>query len=178
LTQQGADLVLFSGSKDLRGPQTSGLMVGRQDLIASALQQTAPHEHVIGRPLKAGKEIVAGMVAAVEAYLGEDEPARFAEWELIAEFLETALTAVPGLCAARYTPTQPFIQPAGTPRVALTLKETNSMNTPELKLALWQGDPPIAVEVIREKLILNTHTLTLTEGERIVTRIREIIEHS
>ena len=88
LAEEGADLVIFSGSKDLRGPQTSGLIVGRSDLVSLVMRQSAPHEHVIGRPLKAGKEVVAGMLAAVELYLAEDEAARFAEWDRIAKFID------------------------------------------------------------------------------------------
>ncbi len=178
LAQRGADLVLFSGSKDLRGPQTSGLMVGREDLIAAARVQSAPHEHVIGRPMKAGKEIVAGMLAAVEAYLAEDEVARFAKWERIADYLEDALGNIPFLKVRRFIPGQPFIQPACTPRVAISLDGDAALSISALKLALWQGDPPIATEIIREDLIVNTHTLTMPEGEVIARRIREILEKS
>ena len=175
LAQRGADLVLFSGSKDLRGPQTSGLMLGRTDLIASALVQSAPHEHVIGRPLKAGKEIVAGMLAAIETYLAEDEAARFAEWDKIAEYFEVALNKMPGLKVCRIFPTQPYIQPAITPRVAVNLEGDAPFSISALKLALWAGNPPIATEVVQGKLILNTHTLTLAEAENVVQRFSEII---
>lgn len=176
LAQRGADLVLFSGSKDLRGPQTSGLMVGRDDLIAAALAQSAPHEHVVGRPMKAGKEIVAGMLAAVEAYLAEDEAVRFTEWEGIAETLVVSLGKIPGLQVAGYIPTQPFIQPACTPRVAVSLDGGAPLTISGLKLALWEGNPPIATEIIQGNLIINTHTLTMPEGEIIAQKIREILQ--
>jgi L-seryl-tRNA(Ser) seleniumtransferase len=175
LIQRGADLVVFSGGKDLRGPQASGLMVGREDLIASALMQSAPHEHVIGRPLKPSKEAILGLVAAVEAYLEEDEAARFAEWELIADYLEDALNDMSGLWAQRFYPTQPYIQPACIPRVGVSLDETSPLSIPELKRALWKGQPPIATEIIQGELILNTHTLTLPEAEIIMQRVRALI---
>lgn len=175
LAQRGADLVLFSGSKDLRGPQTSGLMLGREDLIVSALAQSAPHEHVVGRPMKAGKEIVVGMLAAVEAYLAEDEATRFAEWETIVEYLLLALGQVTSLRVQRYVPSQPFIQPAGAPRVAISLRDGSPLTVSALKLALWESDLPIATEIIQGSLIINTHTLTMPEGEIIVQRIRETL---
>lgn len=175
LVQRGADLVLISGSKDLRGPQTSGLMLGRKDLIASALAQSAPHEHVVGRPMKAGKEIVAGVLAAVEAYLAEDEAARFAEWEAIAEYLLLALRQVTSLRVQQFVPAQPFIQPACAPRVAINLGDGSPLTVSALKLALWESDSPIATEIIQGSLIINTHTLTMPEGEIIVQRIRETL---
>jgi len=174
LAQTGADLVIFSGSKDLRGPQTSGLMVGRADLIASARYQSAPHEHVVGRPMKAGKEIVAGMVAAVEHYLAEDETARFEEWEAIASYLKDHLGQIQGLQVRRIIPNQPFIQPAITPRLALSLQESSSHTAASLKTALWSGDPRIAVETVRGDVWINVHTLTMPEAEKIVQQVRKI----
>ena len=172
--QRGADLVLFSGGKDLRGPQASGLMVGRPDLIASARMHSAPHENVAGRPLKPGKEAVMGLVAAVEAYLEEDETARFAEWERIAAHLEEALGNIPGLRVGRFIPTQPFIQPAITPRVAIKLDDQTALTNSSLKFALRQGDPAIYVEIIQEQIVFNTHTLTMAEAGIIHSRIAQI----
>jgi len=175
LSQAGADLVIFSGSKDLRGPQTSGLMVGRADLIASAMTQTAPHEHVVGRPMKAGKEVVAGMVRAVELYLEEDEKARFAEWDCIADFLMIQLSRISAIRLRRFTPSQPYIQPACIPRVGIAFERESSQTPTALKTALWQGDPRIAVEVIGEEVWLNVHTLTMAEAEIIAQRIQSLL---
>ncbi|MDB5077485.1 MAG: hypothetical protein JWO42_3664 [Chloroflexi bacterium] len=74
-TGMGADLVIFSGGKDLCGPQSSGLILGRRDLIEACALVGAPH-HGIGRPLKVGKEELVGLCAAVEWYMGRDEDAR------------------------------------------------------------------------------------------------------
>lgn len=175
LAKKGADLVVFSGSKDLRGPQTSGLLVGRSNLISRAMAQTAPNEHVIGRPMKAGKEIVAGMVAAVEQYLAEDEAARFVEWERIATYIMNQLGDNTGLILRQFSPTQPFIQPACIPRVGISLKASIRHTPSSLRLALYEGDPPIYVEVVGEELWINVHTLTITEAELIVKRINSII---
>ncbi len=78
LTGLGADLVIFSGGKDLRGPQASGLIVGRRDLIEACRLIGAPH-HGIGRPFKVGKEEMIGLLAAVQVYLEHDDEAR-ARW--------------------------------------------------------------------------------------------------
>lgn len=75
LTGIGADLVIFSGGKDLRGPQASGLLIGRRSLIDACFLIGAPH-HGIGRPLKAGKEEIMGLLAAVQLYMDQDEEER------------------------------------------------------------------------------------------------------
>jgi len=175
LAQDGADLVIFSGSKDLRGPQSSGLMVGRHDLITSAMEQSAPYEHVIGRPLKAGKEIAAGMLAAVELYLEEDEGKRFEEWNRISSFIEAGLGVVPGLQVRSFTPDQPYIQPALIPRLSVTLDDDLPINVIDLKSALWEGEPAIATEVIRDMMILNMHTLVMEEAVVLIQKVKRIL---
>src|SRR5690606_15924451 len=70
-TQMGADLVVFSGGKDLHGPQASGLILGRKDLIEACAVNGSPNAS-IGRPMKVGKEEMVGLLAAVKWYLGLD----------------------------------------------------------------------------------------------------------
>ena len=60
IVQEGFDLVGFSGGKGLRGPQSSGLLLGRKDLIQAALLNNNPNEDAIGRPSKVGKEEMMG----------------------------------------------------------------------------------------------------------------------
>ncbi|MCE2450340.1 MAG: aminotransferase class V-fold PLP-dependent enzyme, partial [Candidatus Latescibacteria bacterium] len=62
--EQGADAVAYSGGKCLRGPQASGLVLGRKELLQAAFLNGAPH-HALGRPMKAGKEEIMGLLAAV-----------------------------------------------------------------------------------------------------------------
>src|SRR5574340_581910 len=70
--KMGADLYTFSGGKGLCGPQCSGLLLGRKDLIEAALLNTNPWEGAVCRPMKAGKEEMIGCLAAVEAWLKMD----------------------------------------------------------------------------------------------------------
>ena len=80
-TRMGFDLVGFSGGKGLRGPQSSGLLLGRKDLIKAARLNTSPNGDTIGRTNKVNKEEIVGMLVALETYLKEDHAAVWKEWE-------------------------------------------------------------------------------------------------
>jgi seryl-tRNA(Sec) selenium transferase len=98
------DLYTFSGGKGLRGPQCSGVLLGRKDLIEAALRNSAPWEGAVCRPMKVGKEEVIGCLTAVETWLKTDEKKLYAEWNervgRIAKLVET----VPGVKTGVYVP--------------------------------------------------------------------------
>ena len=69
---QGWDMVTFSGGKDIRGPQASGLLIGKEELIHYALLNMSPQEDRIGRCCKVGKETIFGFLKALELFVNED----------------------------------------------------------------------------------------------------------
>ena len=71
----GFDLIAFSGGKAIRGPQCTGLLIGRQEMVHNALLNMSPNEDTLGRPTKVGKEEIVGMMKALELYLAEDQEA-------------------------------------------------------------------------------------------------------
>ena len=117
----GADLVAFSGGKTIRGPQASGFLAGRAELILSVgLQQQdmdvlaatwarralldagvlpRPPRHGIGRSMKTGKEEIVGLIVALERYAERDEAADGRRWADLAERLAAGLAPLPGLRA-------------------------------------------------------------------------------
>ncbi len=68
----GFDMVTFSGGKDIRGPQASGVLIGKEELIHYALLNMSPQEDRIGRCCKVGKETIFGLLKALELFVNED----------------------------------------------------------------------------------------------------------
>jgi uncharacterized pyridoxal phosphate-dependent enzyme len=75
----GADVAIFSGGKNLAGPQNTGLVVGTQKMIAAMRLNGPPHQR-IGRGMKTSKEAMIGLLAAVEHALARDEQAELDAW--------------------------------------------------------------------------------------------------
>lgn len=70
---RGADLVIYSGGKCIRGPQSTGLLIGREDLCRAAWLNGPPH-HAIGRGMKIGKEEILGALTALKDWLANPSP--------------------------------------------------------------------------------------------------------
>jgi seryl-tRNA(Sec) selenium transferase len=102
--RMGIDLYCFSGGKGLRGPQCSGLLLGRKDLIEAALLNGAPREGAVCRPMKVGKEEIIGCLTALETWLNLDEKKLYAEWNSRIERIRKLVDTVPGVKTDSYIP--------------------------------------------------------------------------
>lgn len=94
----GATAVAYSGGKCMRGPQAAGLLLGDKALLQAAWTNAAPH-HAFGRSLKAGKEEIMGMLAAVEMWVKRDHKAEWAEWERRLDVIAKSVQRVSGVTA-------------------------------------------------------------------------------
>jgi uncharacterized pyridoxal phosphate-dependent enzyme len=95
--KMGIDIFCFSGGKGLCGPQCSGLLLGRKDLIDAALANTSPYEGAVCRAMKVGKEEIMGCLAAVEAWQTLDLDALNRAWYQRVKRVETLVQTVPGV---------------------------------------------------------------------------------
>jgi D-glucosaminate-6-phosphate ammonia-lyase len=159
----GADLAVFSGGKDFRGPQASGLLVGTEAMIAAIAVNGSPHQR-LARPMKVGKEEMIGLLAAVEQYVGEDWGDRTRRYEGTVERWIEHFRDVPGIDASRVFPNEAG-QP--TPRCRVTFATETGLSGAEVVRLLWEGDPRIAVAVDGPHAISMTPEL-LEEGEESI----------
>ena len=181
--KEGADGVTFSGGKALRGPQSSGLILGRADLIEACRLNDCPN-HSIGRSMKTGKEDIAGLLKAVELYVHRDHQAEGLVWDRrVARVLET-LEGLPSVQARRQLPYGVGQQ---IPHAAITWDVAALGITCEgLQQRLLEGRPRIAVQVVDARTYprggfaapeVRVHPHTLREGEEAVVaeRIRDVL---
>src|SRR5207244_4188980 len=119
-----ADAAIFSGGKGLRGPQSSGLVLGQRWLV-DACVPNGPPNHSLGRPMKVGKEELLGILAAVEWSLQQDEPALLARYEAMVQGWIDGLAGLPGIRVERGYPSE-----AGQPhsRAIIHLDATSSLS--------------------------------------------------
>ncbi len=165
--EEGFDMVIFSGGKGLLGPQASGLLLGRPDLIEAARKSISPYGG-IGRGMKVGKEEIAGLVAAVERYMGLDHAAERLELDRRAERMLGILDGASGLTCSLHVP-----EIANrVPHVVLSWSEADlGLAAEDAVDRLLQGDPPVVVSRVGEGA-LRISTWMLRPGEDVVVADR------
>jgi L-seryl-tRNA(Ser) seleniumtransferase len=87
----GFDMVTFSGGKDIRGPQASGVLIGKEELIRYALLNMSPQEDRIGRCCKVGKETIFGLLKALEIFVNQDFDAELRTYDARAQVITDAV---------------------------------------------------------------------------------------
>ena len=173
---EGADMVTFSGGKGLHGPQSSGLLAGPADLIAAARRNGSPN-HSIGRPAKAAKEDIVGLMVAIQLYLERDHEADMAGWRGQAEYMIDRLQGVPAIATALKLDGDEHL----TPRVEITFDAATGINAVELIASLEEGDPrvflfePNGPTAKPNSIIIHCHTMQAGEEEIVAEVVRAAI---
>jgi D-glucosaminate-6-phosphate ammonia-lyase len=190
---EGADLVVFSGGKAMRGPQVSGILCGKRALVAAAALQLLdldvpwelwspppalfqgielpglPH-HGIGRPCKIGKEEIVGLLVALRRFVEEDPEKRRASWLGIAEALQRGLAELPTV----------EVEIAGdeVPLVVLRPRPTAPLGAMALLKRLQDGSPSIRADPSRAyegKLVFNPLCLDKVGVDAIIAAMRTLV---
>jgi uncharacterized pyridoxal phosphate-dependent enzyme len=188
--KMGCDLYTFSGGKGLCGPQSSGLLLGRKDLIEAALANSNPWEGAVCRPMKVGKEEIMGCLAAVETWLKMDVPKLNKEWGVRVQRIATLVGTVPGVETKVYTPEE-----NQCPTLSISWDQNAwRYSTADCAKQLLEGTPGIAVltednpsDVLSQKPgaaraprkddKLQIVSMTLRPGEEIIVgkRLKELL---
>lgn len=191
--KMGIDMYCFSGGKGLRGPQCSGLLLGRKDLIEAALLNSNPREGAVCRPMKVGKEEIIGCLTALETWLKTDEKKLYAAWNARIDRIRKLVETVPGVTTSTYVPTDGNRYP--TLKVQWDQQAWN-FSISDLANELRAGDPvievlgadnPSLVRAVREGMPnrkehkapdhIELVSMTIKPGEEIIVghRLRTIL---
>jgi uncharacterized pyridoxal phosphate-dependent enzyme len=191
--KMGIDLYCFSGGKGLCGPQCSGLLLGRKDLVEAALMNCNPREGAVCRPMKVGKEEIMGCLAALEKWLNLDEKKLYAEWNGRVDRIRKLVDTVPGVKTDIYIPDDgnryPTLRVSWDPeawkfsvndcvgelRAGNPVIEVLGTDNPSLVTAVREGNPnrkerkePDRIELV---------SMTIKPGEEIIVgqRLRAVL---
>ena len=167
----GADMVVYSGGKGIRGPQGSGILVGRADLIESAATQASPAQF-LGRGMKVAKEEVIGLVASLAAFVEEDEEAEMAAYRGMTQQVVDALFEIPGLEVTLEHDRHNYLLPCA---VIHFTDDWRGPSRNDIAAAMQQGQPGIYLHELGGPYQLAVDPLNLTEGEVeiVIRRLRE-----
>jgi uncharacterized pyridoxal phosphate-dependent enzyme len=193
--RMGIDLYCFSGGKGLCGPQCSGLLLGRKDLIEAALLNSSPREGAVCRPMKVGKEEVIGCLTALETWLKIDEKKLYDEWNGRIDRIRKLVETVPGVKTDTYVPDDGNRYPtlriswdqqawrysisdcveelrAGDPVI-----EVLGADNPSLVRAVREGNPNPTRKERKAPNHIEVVSMTIKPGEEIVVgqRLRSIL---
>ncbi len=172
-TKIGFDLVAFSGGKGLCGPQSSGLLLGRKDLIAAARLNNNPNSDSICRTNKVNKEELIGMLVALELFLARDQNAAWKEWESRAAHIAQALAEFKDV----HTEVQVPAIANAVPHLHIRWDYEQRKLTPsQVAEKLRDGEP--SIEVVpgsRRELVIGVWMMQPGDDAIVAQRLRQIL---
>jgi L-seryl-tRNA(Ser) seleniumtransferase len=169
----GFDMVVISGGKALRGPQSAGILMGKKDIIAGARLSMAPRGETIGRGMKINKEEILGMLVALEEFIKIDHDAQAKIYEEKINKIKAAIDSVKGFKTTVTTPKLANV----TPTLGITWdKNIVKMDGDQIKQELRNGKP--SIEIVGGKENLGITAWCLQEGEEkiVAKRMKEVCE--
>ena len=167
----GASFVVFSGGKELRGPQASGLILGTKEGIEACDLNCCPN-YGIGRAMKVDKENICGLVKAVEIFAGKDYDRQMKIWEGYTHQLEKMLSSCAAIQICTGYPHEPGVQPACILRLFV---KPLTMTAPELFDRLTALNPSVYTFLYQDKVVLNPQCLEEDELQYVADAILSVV---
>ncbi len=165
----GYDLVCCSGGKAIRGPQSSGILMGKKDLIAAARLSASPRSDTIGRGHKVNKEEIFGLYVALEKFIRDGDR----EWKLWEDQIATIENAVKDI---KGVSTRAFVPPFANHVPTLEVKwdpAVVKLTTQQMQLNLRNGNPSIEINPGRNSVQIATFVMVPGEEKIVARRLRE-----
>ena len=172
--EQGVDAVAYSGGKCLRGPQASGLVLGRENLLKAAFLNGCPHG-AIGRPMKVGKEEIMGLLAAVEQWVERDHQAEWEAWEKRLSIISNSLTEFDSVKISIIQPGRSNVAPCLSVSWDPTILGVDGS---VLREKLEMGEPRIEMSVGESQFSVNPYMMEHGEDEQVALRLKQIFSES
>jgi L-seryl-tRNA(Ser) seleniumtransferase len=187
-TDMGADIVIFSGGKGIRGPAGSGMMLGQgrgAEIIEAVRNHTYPHDGW-ARGFKVGKEQIVGLVAALEIFIREGDR-RYEQQMQIARYLKEELDGIDHLDVQIIPNDESFHEHPVVPHVPRVLIQWEPANlgltAEELDEKMAAEDPPVFLKerhyenyyTNKAWRIIDTYFLREDEPQIIARRLNRII---
>ena len=172
----GADLVCYAG-KYFDAPQSTGLIVGRADLVElAAINGFVGFETsgtlTIGRPMKVDRQEIAGAVVALREWLAMDHEGRLARYGERIDAILAAVRGAPGLTARRISAIE---EPLPTIRDGVRFEFASEIRAAEVETALLEGEPGIFVRRNANAFNLSVAFMNDGEAEIVARRLTEIL---
>ena len=171
-TDMGFDLVAFSGGKGMRGPQSTGLLLGRKDLIEAARLSAPPRGDTLGRGMKVNKEEILAMLIALENYLGRDHDKDWQLWDQQIRHIASTVGKVNGVKPEIHIPDIANHVPSLKIHWDESVVKTNPN---EVRQALRDGHPSIETVGGAESVNITTWMLNPGEERIVAQRLKEIL---
>ena len=170
--EQGADLVVFSGGKGIFGPQATGLILGRNELVEACLLNSNPHSS-IGRPLKVGKEDICALIAALERFVSRDEETEIQEYKRRAD---TIVEEIGNIHSVRVQTliADPRARPV-IPRVYIDLDPGYALTGEEICQRMLDGVPPVVMGAMDTGVRVDVMMLEEWELRAVARRLKEVL---
>jgi len=167
----GFDLVCVSGGKGIRGPQSTGILMGKKGLIAAARLNAPPRGGNIGRGMKVNKEEILAMYVALEKYINLDHDKQWKIWEDRIATIENAAKKVKGVT------TSVMVPPVANRTPTLIISWDNSkvkVTKEEFMDRLRKGNPSIEVMGGKDNSItITSWNLQSGQEKMVASRIKE-----
>lgn len=171
-TDMGFDLVAFSGGKGMRGPQSTGLLLGRKDLIEAARLSAPPRGDTVGRGMKVNKEEILAMMIALENYLERDHDKDWQLWDKQIRHIAGTVGKIEGVETEIHIPDIAN----HVPSLKIRWDEAVIKTTPnELRQDLRKGHPSIETVGGAESINITTWMLNPGEERIVAQRIKDLL---